>query len=110
MQLPLIATNWSGTTEFANELNSFPVHVESLVPVRNGAFSGHLWAQPSILHLSEMMRYVVANPVGAAVKAKRAREDMVKLYSPTALAATVLGHLDRIGARLSSPESISREL
>ena len=110
MRLPLIATNWSGTTEFANEANSFPVRVEELVPVREGAFAGHMWAEPSLSHLREQMRAVVADRPHARAVAERARSDMVELYSPRVLAASVSAHLQRIGAVIDARGAAGREL
>ena len=104
MRLPLIATNWSGTTEFANDANSFPVRVDRLVPVREGAFEGHMWAQPSLSHLREQMRAVVADRARARAVAARARSDMVEHYSPPVLAASVSAHLERIGALINARE------
>jgi len=37
MELPLLATNWSGPTEFMTEENAFPIAIEdALVPVGKG--------------------------------------------------------------------------
>ena len=96
MQLPVLATNWSGSTEFLNEENSYPIKIDSLVPVKSGAFKGHLWAQPSVAHLRQLLRRVVENPEEAAAKGRRARADMVKYYSPEVVSEMVLEHIRRI--------------
>jgi len=62
MALPILATNWSGTTEFMNSENSYPIAIEGLVPVETGAFKGHLWAQPSVTGLMSLMRHVMSHP------------------------------------------------
>ena len=95
MGLPVIATNWSGPTEFLTPANGYPLALEEegggegrggrLVPVREGAFRGHLWANPSVAHLRLLMREVVEDPGAAREKGKRARRDMVEKYSPSVL-------------------------
>eukprot|EP00656_Telonema_subtile_P027922 TRINITY_DN3012_c0_g1_i5.p1 TRINITY_DN3012_c0_g1~~TRINITY_DN3012_c0_g1_i5.p1 ORF type:complete len:419 (-),score=68.44 TRINITY_DN3012_c0_g1_i5:434-1690(-) len=72
MGLPLISTNWSGPTEFMTVNNSFPLEIEkNLVPLpADSAFAGHLWAQPSVTHLRQLMRKLVNNPE-LGVKATR---------------------------------------
>ena len=53
--------------------------------MREGAFRGHLWANPSVAHLRLLMREVVEDPGAAREKGKRARRDMVEKYSPSVL-------------------------
>ncbi len=55
MEIPTIATNWSGNTQFMNSQNSFLIPVERMI---NATTSGHLWALPSLLHLKAAMRSV----------------------------------------------------
>ena len=78
MEKPLIATFWSGPTEFMTEENSYPLHIEDeLVEIKEGiiiiiiffsnsnfqgAFEGHKWAEPKVEHLKELMRSVFSNP------------------------------------------------
>ena len=57
MGLPVIATNWSGSTEFLLENVSLPLRIEGLEPVEGG-LEGHQWAVPSENHLRELMRWV----------------------------------------------------
>jgi len=100
MGLPIIATNWSGTTEFMNDRNSYPLPIDGLTPVKSGAFKGHLWAEPSHAHLKRLMRHVVTHPDEAKQKGARARRDMVEQYSPDAVANVVLQRLAHIEALL----------
>jgi len=80
MRLPIIATNWSGPTEFMTDDNSYPLSVEpKLVRLpKDHVFSKHYWAQPSVSHLQELMRRVVEHPVEAARKGAAARRTMVE--------------------------------
>ena len=57
MGLPVIATNWSGSTEFLWENVSLPLQIDGLESVENG-LKGHQWAKPSEAHLRELMRWV----------------------------------------------------
>ena len=60
---PVIATNWSGNTDFMNESNSYPVSYK-LVPLTktHGPYcKGAIWAEPSIDHAAELMHFVYAN-------------------------------------------------
>ena len=40
MGLPVIATNWSGTTEFMNTSNAFPIELDGFDEIPTGAFRG----------------------------------------------------------------------
>lgn len=59
MGVPVIATNWSGNTAFMTADNSMLISVERLSEVEEGAFKGHLWAEPSKTHLKKLMREAV---------------------------------------------------
>jgi len=93
MGLPVLATNWSGNTEFMNEYNSYLIKVEELITIQNGAFKGHRWAQPSVNHLRKLMRLVFSNPIEAKHKGDIARRDMVTKYNPKVVANIVLKRL-----------------
>ena len=77
--IPVIATNYSGPTEYLNTNNSFPLPIDGLVPCEN--WEGHQWAEPSLTNLQELMRDTYNNPSGAKLKGKQAREDMIHKYS-----------------------------
>jgi len=84
MGLPVIATNWSGNTEFMNAGNSFLVRVEGLKEIESseiGFYKGHKWAQPSVEHLRELMRQLYNDPDLGKAKGLQARQDMVRYYS-----------------------------
>lgn len=82
MELPLIATFWSGPTEFMTEENSFPLKTKGLVSVGSGMcfknlaavshsfqgpFASHRWAEPDSEHLIELMQTIVKNPDAAVL-------------------------------------------
>ncbi|KAB5544001.1 hypothetical protein OIU76_012942 [Salix suchowensis] len=82
MSLPVIATNWSGPTEYLTEENSYPLQVDRMSKVMEGPFEGHLWAEPSIDKLQLLMRHVITNVAEANMRGRRAREDMIRRFSP----------------------------
>lgn len=60
---PVIATNWSGNTEFMNASNSCPVSYQ-LVNIGQdwGPYKSHqIWAEPNIRHASEYMQRLVTD-------------------------------------------------
>ncbi|KAI3809280.1 hypothetical protein L1987_25251 [Smallanthus sonchifolius] len=101
MSLPVIATNWSGPTEYLTEENSYPLTVDRMSEVMDGPFKGHLWAEPSVDRLRFLMRHVMDNPVEAKSKGEKARKDMVDKFSPEIVADIVSGQiqwiLDKMG-------------
>lgn len=101
MQLPVIATNWSGMTEYMTDQNSYPLPAERMSQVEEGPFKGHFWAEPSFRHLKSLMRRVVVNPKEAKQKGKAARQDMVEKYAPEVVAQVVLEQLLRIQHKLN---------
>lgn len=100
MGLPVIATNWSGMTEYMTERNSYPLQVDRMAEVAEGPFKGHLWAEPSTGHLMVLMRHVVVHREEARQKGKVARLDMVSKYAQEVVAQIVLEQLVRIQAKL----------
>lgn len=91
MGLPIIATNWSGPTEFMTQDNSFPLPIRGLVPVGEGPFADHLWADPDPEVLVSLLREVAQSEddVLRAV-GERARADMVASFSNRAIAYHLL--------------------
>ncbi|XP_016494568.2 uncharacterized protein LOC107813778 [Nicotiana tabacum] len=99
MELPVIATNWSGPTEFMTEENSYPLPVDRMSEVREGPFKGHLWAEPCVDKLQMLMRHVMRNHEEAKAKGRRARDDMMSGFSPEVVAGIVSDHIERIIVR-----------
>jgi glycosyltransferase involved in cell wall biosynthesis len=105
-ELPCIVTGYSGLTEFANEQNCFPIRVAGMCPVRDPRYYAEdrdwgEWAQPDLEHLRALMRFVYENRVLATAKAKRAREEAVRLWGWDHAAQAALGHIsDLRGGRL----------
>lgn len=96
MSLPLIATNWSGPTEYLTEENGYPLPVDGMTEVVDGPFKGHLWAEPSVDKLQVLMRHVMTNAEEAEIRGRQAREDMIKRFSPDIVAGIVTDHIQNI--------------
>jgi glycosyltransferase involved in cell wall biosynthesis len=96
MGLPIIATEWSGPSEFLTEENGYPLQNVELTPVPDGAFAGHLMAEPDVVHLATLLRRVMEDQEDAARRGAAARRDMLRLYRPSTLGKFVVAHLERI--------------
>ena len=85
MGLPVIATNWSGNTEFMTPetaclLNYELVKVEATDPGFEH-YQGHRWAEPSCTHLREWMRRLQQNPAEGKAIGACARAHVLKHFS-----------------------------
>lgn len=82
-QVPVIATGWSGQSDFLTQVNSYPIGYK-LVPVPEDVdvevFAGHRWAEPDLDHLRHLMRHVFSHQEEARSRAARGRGDMVRQY------------------------------
>jgi len=86
----VIATNYSGNTDFMTEENSFPIRY-TLVPLTKdyGSYTrGNVWAEPDEHQAAEQMRLVYEAREVAARKGMFAQCDIVMKFSPE-----VVGHL-----------------
>jgi len=98
---PVIATGWSGNTDFMDVSNSFPVsyrlvEIEETVGPYHG---GEVWAEPSVEHAAELMRFVVDHSDEARVRGDRARRAIQRDYSEERIAELVRQRFDVIGDR-----------
>ena len=96
MELPVIATNWSGPQEFLNSENGYPLPLDGFTKIETGAFRGHLWANPSVTELRKLMRHVMTHPEEAREKGKKARVDMVTRYRPDVVAQHIIDRVHEI--------------
>lgn len=101
MGLPIISTNWSGITAYLDDAVGYPLAVDGLVPVQDGAegawwFKGLKWAQPSVQHLRQLMRHVYEHREEARAKGARARQKMIDEFSPDVIARLLVEEFKRI--------------
>jgi hypothetical protein len=97
---PVIATGYSGNTDFMRPQNSYMVDwtPTSVGPGCEIYPAGGRWAEPDLDHAAELMRRVWARPDEAATKAERARADIDRLYRPEAAGAIARNRLERLMA------------
>jgi glycosyltransferase involved in cell wall biosynthesis len=98
---PVIATGWSGNMDFMTAANSFPVRYQ-LVQLREriGHYqAGETWAEPSVEHAAEGMRFVFENRKEAEARGLAARRDIETDYSEEAVANLIQNRLKLIGSR-----------
>lgn len=89
MGVPTIATNWSGNLEFMKPWNSYLIEVDSMVEIQSGAFVGHLWANPSTLHLQSIMIDVFENPTKAKATGMVGENYVRTKFSPESVASQI---------------------
>ena len=119
--VPVIATNWSGPTEFVNERNGYLVEVERMVEItdENSPFRGHRWAEPSVSSLRRRMREAVADAAGRRARGAAARRESVLKYGVEAVGKLTLAaakeaaldrQLRRKGRRAAAAAELHEEL
>ena len=97
--LPVIATDYSATTELVRPDTGYPVGFR-LVPVPPGAYpmgEGQQWADPDVDHAAWLMRRVVLDPAAAASRAAAARRRLDTGYGAGAVAAGLRARLAELG-------------
>jgi hypothetical protein len=102
MELPVIATFWSGPTAYLDDSNGYPLNITGLEQVAQGPFADHLWASPSIPHLRQLMRHVYTHQEEARMKGKAARQAMVDNFTPAKVSAIVMERLQKIVKKVAS--------
>jgi glycosyltransferase involved in cell wall biosynthesis len=101
MGKPVIATNYSGNTDFMNEGNSYPVRYD-LVPVGEGEYPfahGQVWAEPDISDAAVNMRAIADDPDAAARKGFVARQFIQDNFSPCVIGEKYLKRITEISRR-----------
>jgi len=108
-ELPCIVTNYSGVQEYANEENCFLLRVRAMCRVDDPKFYDARyewgeWAEPDFAHLRHLMRFVYENREAAAAKARRARDEAVRLWSWDRAAQSAMAHVTEL--RASGPTAL----
>lgn len=117
MGVPVIATNWSGTTAFLNDRNGFPLNIRpQLSTISTGAFKGHKWAEPDKEHLRSLMRSVVTSlrspgsPTHSRLqeKVRVARSDIVTQYDSVPIAKLIIEATESLVAKLCFSSKVAQ--
>lgn len=97
---PIIVTNFGGTTEYAKEDNSYLVDYQ-LTPVFGMPWSpwyrgDQLWAEPNIVHGTELMRQVYMDRDAAKAKGAKLKEYISENFSWEVIASRIIKELKEI--------------
>lgn len=95
---PVIATGWSGNTDFMNVGNSLPVEY-TIVPLDrdSGPYrKGFHWAEPNVDHASELMDLVTGDDSLVRRIGMQARHDIITHFSPEPVGRLMSQRLNRI--------------
>ena len=84
---PVIATDWSATTEFINAENGCPVRAEVVTLDRNhGPYArGATWAEPDVGNASDWMRLLPSDPALVARLGAAARATIESRFAPAVI-------------------------
>ena len=96
---PVIATGYSGNLEFTNEENSFLIDYDLVTLSHDvGHYRrGYGWAEPSIDHLTALMREVVASPEEARRRAAIGQATIRNRFSQEAVKRCIESQLSKAG-------------
>jgi len=107
MARPVIATNWGGHADFLSAETAYPLDYELVsaahLELKEWAYHGRRWANPSEKHLRELMRHVQRNPGEARAKGVKARAHMEKHFSSDVVADQIVARLALIEEQLTKP-------
>ncbi len=105
MGKPVIATDYSGNTDFMNVANSYPV-AYTLVELDKdyGPYQkGQRWAEPDVDHAALLMRHVFEHYDEAQAKGLRAAADIAAWYGREAMAQKMIARLKLVSQKNSQP-------
>ncbi|WP_017319090.1 glycosyltransferase [Mastigocladopsis repens] len=95
---PVIATAYSGNTDFMNVSHSFPVKYSLVSLTEDCAHykKGNFWAEPDIDHAAYLMKYVLNNYEEARQVGAKASEQVRLLLSPELIGQKMKNRLEYI--------------
>jgi len=107
---PVIATGYSGNTDFTTPFNSYLV---DFAPTRVGPDCeiyppNGTWAEPDLGHAAEQMRRVWEHPDEAAARARRARAEIERDYAPKVVGEIARARLERLSDLMAASKGTAR--
>jgi glycosyltransferase involved in cell wall biosynthesis len=95
---PVIATDWSATSEYLDRHNGFPVRYALVRLTENhGPYTkGSLWAEPDIGHASELMAKAMTDHELSSWLGAAARRTIEEKFSPAVIGARYQRRLEAI--------------
>jgi glycosyltransferase involved in cell wall biosynthesis len=97
---PVIATDYSGSTDFLDEETGFPVRWKPWTlgwPLRDYEV-GTVWAEPDEAHAVETMRRVFSDSAERERRAEAGRRRMREIYGPQAVGGRIAERLEALRA------------
>lgn len=96
--IPVIATDYGGSTDFLNSSTGYPVPYELITLKKStGPYAaGEVWAEADVVQASVLMKHVIQNPADASAKAMKAAELMKKTYSKKCIGLQIQERLTKI--------------
>ena len=96
--LPVIATNWSGPTDFISKDTAYLLDVERFKPAQAKCayYRGFNWAEPSYEHLRSLMRHVYENRDEARMIGRRAAYEVLSRWTLAQSVKRMITRLDEI--------------
>lgn len=101
MGVPCIATNWGGPLEFFNPDNGYPIDVLEMKLIDDEMtkitpnYRGQKWAEPSEVHMRQLMREVYENRQEAKVKGFLARKYLQDNFNKKVIAKKIIDVLKK---------------
>ena len=98
---PVIVTAYSGNMDFTTPSNSLLVKYRLVELDRDyGPYKkGSVWADPSLDHAADLMRYAYENRDVSNAMGRRAREDVLQLFHPRVVGRQMHDRLQRVVSR-----------
>jgi hypothetical protein len=98
---PVVATGWSGNMDFMDVSNSFPVCFRLVRLDADVAHyqAGDHWAEPSIEHAADILRYIFDHRDEAVKRGESARNHLQLSYSNKAIGALIAYRLGLVKKR-----------
>jgi len=97
-EVPVIATDYSGSTDFVNINHAYPVKSGfSVIEENHGPYSkGFIWGEPDVEDLLEKMSFVYLNQAEAKEKGRLARKFVLENYSSEAISQLLYQNLNKL--------------
>ena len=87
MEVPVIATRWSGYLDYMNDENSYLIETDGLSPVGeeqirdNPLYANQFWAEPSVESTRRQMRRAFENRDELRKRGKQARDHIISKFT-----------------------------
>lgn len=94
---PVVATNYSGNTDFMSAVNSFPVNFSLVTSAPQGLyFQKIVWAEPDIDHAAQLLRDINVNHATAKSVAENGAKTVREHFSPAAVGKMIHARMNEL--------------